>query len=234
MALDLYAGPLSRYHSGDWETIGQQMARADGVSVVTVRVGQGGGSPTPQNEVTEVLHRWRNATCSHLSGQGLATVTWSDEPTMPYLTDRPGWEGQTGLLFKYAYLKNPDLVPPIHVPPVDGNADDPGWRAATEEPSLFLILANCECWLPGDFQAMFEHATITGHRANFSSVGMLNLALDQVCELWQKERSDVELLSTDQPDSHAHLDEAALHGLAVFCRVASFAAKHSVPVILDY
>ena len=37
MGLDVYVGPFSRYHTGEWETIVQQAARANGMTVQVVR-----------------------------------------------------------------------------------------------------------------------------------------------------------------------------------------------------
>jgi hypothetical protein len=41
-------------------------------------------------------------------------------------------------------------------------------------------------------------------------------------------------LGTDQPGRDATLDAAALHGLAVFCRLTRFAVVNNVPLVMDF
>ena len=237
MALDLYAGPLSRYHSGDWKTIGQQMAEADGHRLITIHVNQPdreSGPPLPQNEVTEDVHIWQEKTYRIMQGQGMEPHRWDDSPNMEYLTDRPGWEGLSGLIFKAAHLFSPGFTPPEIVPELNTLDQDPAFQAATREPGLMQILSDCEMWIPGNFQFAFEYPTLTGVTKLISSLGLLTIALDQVCHAWGKERLQVAQMHTDQPSKNATLDDAAIHGLCMFCRLGQFALDRNLPLVLDY
>jgi hypothetical protein len=52
MGLDVYVGPLSRYYTGQWETIIQQYARQTGMEVRVVR------PPNPRRSIIGSLLSW--------------------------------------------------------------------------------------------------------------------------------------------------------------------------------
>lgn len=237
MALDLYAGPLSRYHSGDWKTIGQQMAEADGHLLLTFQVNDPGappqGPPLTQEEVTEDVQIWVHNLNHFMRQQGVPLLSWQDTPDLPYDTDRPGWEGLAGLMFKAAHLWHPEFPEPAIVPDLQELDRDPAFQAAIAQPGLMQVMSDCEMWLPGDFQFVFELETLTGARKMASSLGLLTIALDQVCKAWGMSRDVVAKMHTAQPLPGTALDEAAIHGLCVFCKLAAFATQNNLPLLLD-
>ncbi len=233
MALDVYGGPLSRYHAGDWKTIAQVAAEAQGLAYQVVRP-EGESEGAPVEEVTEVVGTWQDQISQIVEANGVEPNRWTDRADIEYVTDRPGWEGLAGLLFKFAYLLSPEFQEPANVPDFAEVANDPAFRKSMDEPGYLHILAACELWIPGTFEFFFESQTVAGQQLGISSLLMLNAALDEVCELWSKDRAELRTLATSQPGSDASLNDAALHGLAVFCRLATEATERNVPMILDY
>ncbi len=233
MALDVYVGPLSRYHAGDWKTVAQVAAEAQGVEYRIVRP-DGEGEGAPPAVVAEVVASWQDQIGHIVEANGVEPNRWEDHAAVDYVSDRPGWEGLAGLLFKFAYLLEPELTEPALVPDFSEVSSDPAFRKAMDEPGYLHILAACELWIPGQFEFFFESQTVAGQPLGISSLLMLNAALDEMCELWGKDRLALRGVATEQPAPETPLDEAAFHGLVVFSRLALEAAERNVPMILDY
>jgi hypothetical protein len=235
MALDLYVGPLCRYHAGDWKNVGQRYAEAQGLQYQIARPNPlAATDAAPPEEIAGFIRFWQQQLAPFIAAQGEPLVEWEEDPAADYATERPGWEGLAGLVFKFAYLLQPQFPAPETVPSLESLDKDPAYSETIKEPSLVQILSMCQLWLPGPFQLMFQAETITGQPVVVSSTTMLNMALDTLCELWNKDRVLIEGQSTNQPDAKATLDDAARHGLAVFCRMAREAHSRSLPMIMDY
>ncbi len=237
MALDLYVGPLSRYHAGDWKTVGERMAEAQGLTYQVV----GPDGPleeeedsVPIEEIEEAVEQWQQHLREVLIKAGEKGDLWVDKAEADYATDRPGWPGWTALILKYAHLLHPQFPEPAQVPLNDPLESDPAFVAASETPGLFQVLSICELWIPGGFSFLFPGATLTGKKAMISSLGLMRTALDELCRLWGKDRTVLLTTTTDQPDSGTHFDEAALHGLVLFTRLTAAAEARGLPMILDY
>src|ERR1700722_14740626 len=93
MAFDIYVGPASRYQSGDWKNIAQQMAEAQGIRYVKTGPKKGlltrHFKPKPQN----VYETWRGQIRAAAAASGFPEPVWDDSPNQDFVTDRPGWEG---------------------------------------------------------------------------------------------------------------------------------------------
>jgi len=237
MALDLYVGPLSRYHAGDWKTVGEQMAETQGLAYQVI--GPDGAldedeETVPIQEIEDAIEQWQRNLREVLIKAGEKGELWSDRALEDYATDRPGWSGWTAVVLKYAYLLHPQFPEPDQIPPNGSFQSDPAFVAANEKPGLFQVLSQCELWIPGDFSFMFPGTTLTGKKALISSLGLLRTALDELCRLWGKDRAVLLGTATDEPSSETPLDEAALHGLAVFVQLTAAAESRGLPMILDY
>ena len=105
MGLDIYAGPVSRYAGGGWQTIIQQAGAAAGMPVITVRPGEsmqdlmrralaeGGDAPVGEIRMTDIqpptqpIDGWKTQVARSL---GLSEE-WDDRPDGEY------YYGQAGL-----------------------------------------------------------------------------------------------------------------------------------------
>lgn len=235
MALDLYVGPLSRYHAGEWKNAGQQMAESQGLEYHIITPSEEEDEePVSIEEVVEAVEQWQGHLRQVLEKAGESGELWADTAEADYATDRPGWPGWIAAILKYAHLLHPQFPEPEQVPMADSLESDPAYQEANKAPGLFQVLSLCELWLPGGFEFMFHGATVTGKPVLISSVELLNSALDEFCHLWGENRAQLETTGTHQPADDGNFDGAALHGLAVFCRMASEARRLSLPMILDY
>ena len=59
MGLDIYVGALSRYYSGSWETIIQQISHEQGTEVQVVRSNESQSASTNQVEIYNLILSWR-------------------------------------------------------------------------------------------------------------------------------------------------------------------------------
>lgn len=234
MALDLYVGPVSRYVVGDWQNVGQQMAEANGLKHQAV--GPGARRPAGffgRRRAENAYAAWREKMRKFMLAQGEPTPLWDDSATLDYATDRPGWEGLLGLVLKYATLLHPQYPPPSGpMGEIDIEVEN-AYLDTLSRPGLIHALADVPVWLPGRFDTIYAMPLVDGPALNTASLGALSATLDQVCELWGKERALMATLQTDQPGSKASLDEAALHGLAVLCRLTDEATRRNLPMIVD-
>ncbi len=235
MALDLYVGPVSRYLSGDWKNLGQQAAEAHGIEYRVVGAGaRGGGGLFGRWRRDKAYARWRQGVEEALRRAGVRGELWDDGAGRPYLTDRPGWEGLASLQGKLACLLYPDAPEPTGALRLDGLAEDPRYERAMLESRSGAALMSVTVWLPGEFEGKVTFPGLGGEPSGAASVGALNAALDEMCALWGKDRAALWDLATDQPAEDDDFDAAALHGLAVFSRLAAEAARQNLPMLLDF
>src|SRR5688572_18597938 len=113
MGLDVYVGTLTRYYTGDWETLIQRAGRAAGLRVVVQRPEAPRGGwlsrlvdllrPRGPAAARRDVDRWRR----DLGRKIAAPLDWSEEPEQEYFTDKPGWEGYGALLLWAAYDELP-------------------------------------------------------------------------------------------------------------------------------
>jgi hypothetical protein len=126
VGLDLYVGPLTRYHLGDWLTAVQQIGQDMGITVEVDR-----HRPEPQEPITDpdqvlaVVRQWQSGLGEALGCQ----ADWPEDTTLPYWTDKPDWDGYGGLLLLAAYDERPDLRP--------DRSDSSGRQPATDQPRAY-------------------------------------------------------------------------------------------------
>src|SRR5256885_2772086 len=93
VGLDLYAGPLTRYHAGTWLTVAQQAGQRLGVQVEILRA-------EPERDdrivdpvvVAELVRSWQEGLGAALG----CRVDWPEDGELPYWTDKPDWDGYGG------------------------------------------------------------------------------------------------------------------------------------------
>ena len=233
MALDIYVGPLSRYHALNWKNLGQQAAEASGIGYELHRANDN-GSVASQEEVTEAVRLWKMRLRDALEAQGDGIPDWEEDGELGYETDRPGWPGLLATILKGAYLLHPDLTQPTNLPPEDQFNTDPAFRRCQAEPSLLSLLSDGQLWLPGDFGMLFHTQTVTGAELGVSSVGGLIECLKDIAGRWGRDAYEMVEADRDQPHSSAPIDEHAAYGLACMMRMALAAQRLHQPMILDW
>ena len=111
---------------------------------------------------------------------------------------------------------------------------DPALRAPSPEAFDGVKLLNqCETFVPGSFQATVVAQDFRGARVEITTLKRLDRALRQMCELWGKDRAEMGSMVTDPPDRRSTLNDAAIHGLAVYCRMTDAAMAQNLPLFKD-
>ena len=234
MAFDLYVGPASRYQAGNWKTTAQQHAEAEGLPVPPARKKASVFAFLFTPEPKLAYRAWRKAIETAIKDEGLQESLWNDNPNQPYLVDRLGIDGQIGLVQKYAYLRRPELKAPMHLLSPEDLQKDPALRAPSPEAFDGVKLLNqCETFVPGSFQATVVAQDLRGARVEITTLKRLDRALRQMCELWGKDRAEMGSMVTDPPDRRSTLNDAAIHGLAVYCRMTDAAMAQNLPLFKD-
>lgn len=241
MGLDLYVGSFTRYYTGDWETLVEQLAHA-GHAVQVIR------PPLPDDAITDpaviagVVHDWMVA-LRLADDRGAA---WDESPGTPYWTIKPDWDGYWATWFLAARDEFPDLPVPSPISPPSRMPDvtrqplyqrvDAAYAPGTGFPARYLHLLRPEVWLPIDFDQPFESESINGDVMVFGSVPRLLRDLDLLnARTFRAGAATLRAWAMDGlPEGDPTLEEVARVGLAMLHGAARFGVDHRLPVKLDY
>ncbi|MFG2101780.1 hypothetical protein ACGFJ5_14370 [Micromonospora echinaurantiaca] len=235
MGLDLYVGPLTRYHLNDWLTITQQIGAQDGFTVRVIRAQEDEEPETDPDVVQAAVRDWQQWLGEALGGP----VDWSENASQPYWTDKPDWDGFGAVLLLAAYDEHPDLQPSPWDKPDSPRefADAPAYQAASAQPERYLtLLSGVEWWLPLPADPLvIEASRPTGQPTRMGSVDRLAAELRLLAErtglLAGYDPAELRRgLFTDDPT----VEDLARFGLAVMLDLAETAIEHRQPLLLDY
>ncbi|TAJ32579.1 MAG: hypothetical protein EPO67_10705 [Reyranella sp.] len=234
MALDVYAGPLTVYYSGQWENIGQAEARKRGFEYHQIRLRDESDAVGDPETVRRMVVDWRQGLSNALGDNLPSRLDW-DEQTEDYMTARPDFEGLGALILWASYAEHPDLPRPEQY--VDF-AEDPayGRSAPNDAQSHFpAIIRETEFWLPADFEFTFKAPGPNGDAVMFSSAYGLFRQLRKLNEMtWQADQQTIQAWSVDWPGASASLEALAKYAFSDMVAVASYACTKRMPIKLDY
>jgi hypothetical protein len=239
VGLDLYAGTLTRYYSGHWETIVQKDGRATGEPTLVVRPPGSWIDIDPARTRGRVLE-WRSRVSSDLAAVAALPepLDWPEDMEQPYFTDKPDWPCFGAMVLLAAYTEAGEL-PPAQLP--EAWEQDPTLRrleAATNSgaevryPHLYFV----EWWLPVADLAIFNTPSPIKKPIR---VGSLHHLIHHLHDLnrrtFQSRAHELEPFRVDvpSPDDHS-LEALASAGLAITLHVAANALRHRLPMLLDY
>ncbi len=237
VGMDVYAGPLSRYLAGDWATLVEQSAEASGRPALVLRPDTGPAMTAAESHAAAL--RWQGAVARQL---GRDDVHWSDDPTAPYATDKPGLDGYAGVLLLAAYDERPHLDPRRSAPP--GAPDSvttftaaPAYLAAQAEGAIRFsnLLHHAEWWLPVPKDvSTFVAARPAGPEARVGTVAMLLLELEALRERYGLDDDHLQDVRRYGPPPDGDPWNWGRFGLAAMLPLVRWAAAAGHPVILDY
>lgn len=240
MGMDVYVGPLTRYLLGEWLTVVQQAGLANGVQVQVLRPQT--NEPADPAEVEARLSAWQLELMGALGGG----TPWSDDPDLPYWTDKPDWDGYGGLVLAAAYAECPELAPTgrrgVFRRAV---ADDPrefeksaAYMEASKAPKRFrTLLHGTQWWLPVETAGRaFRAPGPDGETRMMAPVSALLTELRDLSEVMgltdRDERNAIR--QAGPPEARDDVDSYARFGLAVFLGLAAKAYIERQPLLLDY
>lgn len=236
MGLDIYVGSLTRYYSGQWETVVQRYAHENGLEAKIIRPGDSHEPDEDPDEIRTVVLQWRESLSLGLGNNISAPLDWDESPDSPYFTDKPAWDCYGSLVLWAAYSEHPDLIRPDHCVE-DWSSDEPYLRSVhpdfkTKYPSL---LRDTEFWLPSDFDFTFRAEDPPGNEAGFGSSYALVEELRELNEsTWNADQSTISKWRRDGAEHLAPLEQGAKFAFAIFLELAIAATNHGLVMKLDY
>lgn len=237
MGLDIYAGPLTRYYAGGWETVVQREGRALGMEVQVERPGAPSDAAAGWDEVRDAVLAWRESLSAALEPHLGTPLDWPEEEEAPWFTDKPAWDCYGALLVRAAYVEHPTLRPPAALTEDDWSTD-PAYRASCAPGSKTrfpALLHDVELWLPADFDFTFGAEDAAGNRVGMASVDALLRELEELNRLaWRAGEPELNAWRRAGASKDAPLEVKAQFALAVWLPLAREAARHRLPLKLDY
>ncbi len=225
MALDIYAGPLTRYFNQDWKTVGQQAAEAQGMKFVVVR------PPRLFKFKERRMPKFRDRLISDLGARGCKVHPWKEEGD--YFTDRLGWESQGALVIRAIYQSGVPTEPEPTVFP-ENAFENPFLREALKRDQSLLQLVLCETWIPSDETVVFQWQLPGRKNDSVGTTGGLLRVLHQMCDRSGLDAEYLKEAPLDQPGRENTVAEGVEYGLSIMLRVATWAHGRRMPMILDY
>jgi hypothetical protein len=223
MALDLYAGTLTRYYTRSWENVVERQARLDGVTYRRISPG-GDAPPPPAEEVTPAVEAWCAELTQALGANISEPIGWDEADSRPYFTDRPGWDGYTALVLWAAYAHAPDRQRPASLPEGDFS-EDPAFLAMLprESGTPYRQILQPGLWLPCSYNFAFNGPALTGDSAWMGST----FALRDQLELLKRNTFGASEAADD-------FQQRASFALALFLELSQKACEARVPMLLDF
>lgn len=235
MGLDLYAGTLTRYYCGQWETIVQQVGRAAGERTMVVRP-PGSLIDTDPVRVQQQVLEWRASASRELAAAKAfpEPLDWPEDMNQPYFTDKPDWPCFGAMVLLAAYIDAGEPPPATLPEGWEGDSTLRRLQAATDSgaevryPHIYYV----EWWLPVANLPIFIRSSPIKKQIRIGSLQWLVHHLRDLNQRTYQIRTDVPL---DVPPRESRsLEALASAGLAITLRVATDAAKHGLPMLLDY
>lgn len=238
MGLDVYAGSLTRYYSGDWETIIERTCRENGVPCQVIRV-----PPTPPDEalddpqkIHESILVWRDWISGKLAEEGERPLEWVERAEAPYDTDNPGWDAYGNLLVWAAREEHPRWFTQKTIG--DDWPKDRSYRRSLRKGAksrYAQLITGPEIWLPANFTGVIDAIGPTGTEMRLGSLGQLRAQLDLLNDrTWRADAPTIATWRQRGPVDQGPVEELAQFGFALFDHLTTFAIEQRVPLKLDY
>jgi hypothetical protein len=237
MGLDVYVGPLTRYYSGNWQTIVQQMMSGSGVPVQVIRPNQGWfdrlrsrlGFRGP--DAARAVRRWRDRLRRELH---IADLDWNEDPEAEYATDKPAWDCYGALILWAVYEEIPNAA---RRETAEGWEKDTAYRTSRENPNSRYrhLLADTEIWLPVEFDAPTRTDAIVGDSIVVGSSPRLLAELRELnSRTWNADDRQISQWRRDGADYGAPLEISARFGFCIFYELVRRSVAARLPMKLDY
>src|SRR5437870_4988022 len=98
MALALYAGPLTRYYAGDWDTTAPPAGSAQASPVDTLRAKARRTVAFDQDKTRASVVQWRETLSVDLQARLSSPLDWDESPDAPYAASTAAWNAYSALL----------------------------------------------------------------------------------------------------------------------------------------
>jgi hypothetical protein len=234
LALDIYVGSLARYYTQEWENVVQAYARESGQSYQ--KIGPGVDQPLPNwDEVANVSKQWLEVINQQLSSHLDGPITWSEEPTSPYFTDRPGYDGWGAIVTAASYVNAGKPIPEMLSE--DWMADPVVLEAMETKESgknRFIMITCSGLWLPADFDFTFDFVDVCNEKINISSTGLLAIGLRMLNEQTvEMDAGEMNSALQAQLTAESPLEDVFRFSLSMYTDLARKAHENKLPMFYD-
>lgn len=257
MALDVYVGTLTRFHTGNWRpmiaqlsdghhpecgTIGRVVERvvdgqnrtSDGtVRNVEVKVNQ--HRLRPVSSAQERIEAWRREINRTLEARLPQPVEWVESDCGEYFTDKVGWNPYGALLLWAAYDDHPELELPVEVP--QDLSADPAYAASLEEgvPSRYPTLLRSDYWLPGNHPFVVEVESPAGAKITLGFTEALFNDLRRLnSRTWRASEWKLARWFRKAPRKGDSLELNAKFAFTILYLLSREAVDRGLPMVLDW
>lgn len=241
MGLDIYVGPLTRYYTGNWETILQQATKGSDIPVRIVRPNPpeqgwfarllGLFRPRGPAAAAKAVLRWRDRLRREL---GIAELDWNEYPEAEYATDKPAWDCYGALVLWAAY----DELPNAKRRETANEWDkDPAYLTSRVNPHSRYqhLIADTELWLPVEFRVPVRTMAIRGESIVVgSSVRLLAELRELNSRTWNASDQQTSEWRYDGAEFDWPLERSARFGFSIFYELTKRSVAARLPMKLDY
>lgn len=259
MGLDIYAGTLTRYYAGNWKSVVQQMAEANGYSFSRITPNgdkiDEGDAMSPE-EIRKQVEDWRDWILQAIKPEDHEPYEpWQEDNEKPYYTDKPDWDAFGALLLYTACAVYGEKLPPTVSKNWDFQEHPVIKRICSDEDKHWSLFADAIWWLPLDESFYFTAPRPTNDTAVIATVGGLKKELDRINELgWNADEDDI--LSWTETEGYpvdAEISETggysqvaesvhtqysteslAKFAFSIMWRAVKFSMETRVPILMDF
>lgn len=231
VGLDVYVGSLTRYYTGEWETIVQQAGREAGLEVEIRTPDPPEDAITDPEEIGRAVEAWRNGLSEALGKE----LHWNESPEAPYYTDKPAWDGYGSLQVLAAYEERGKGKLPRQA--VTEWEHDKQWRKVAAGGWLprYGHLYAPQLWLPVELDGPFQSVDAGGNElAIGSSVGLVSQLRELNERTYRGTADELSRWRHKGAEADGPFDDSARFGLAVFLELAEKSVSDRLPMRLDY
>jgi hypothetical protein len=236
MGLDIYVGSLTRYYTGDWETVVQKDAREQGVEVEIVGRETTADAVTDPEEIRSAVLSWRDNVSEHLGSNLESPLDWEETPNAPYFTDKPAWDSYASLLLWAAYSENPELTRPNGS--IEEWATDPAFELSTApgfKTAFPQLLRDVQLWLPQRFRFTFRVEDLSGQEIVCgSSVELFEQLKELNRRTWNATDAVISEWRRNGAEHNAPMEIGARFAFSIMNELSQQAIAHRLIMKLDY
>lgn len=270
MGLDIYAGTLTRYYSNNWKTNVQRFCEDNGIEFSQV---DGNGVELKEREqspeeICEIVSEWRDRIIDMIEQQKkrspslfnifrkkkITNLTWEENNTKDYYTDKPDWDAYGALLLFTASIIYHEEIPKTLPSHWDFESNPLIQRIKKDEKVVgWSLFRETMMWLPINEGFSFRDTAPDGNEIIISTSGNLlselydinanswNADEDTILNWRKTEGYDANEEIVDAKDNALiiHDDVSNTESLAKFAfsimySAAKYSLKNRVPIVFDY
>jgi hypothetical protein len=239
MGLDIYAGPLCRYYSGNWQTTLQQVAAQGGMPVHVIRPSHSSGlwekiasAFRPKPDQVAAVRNWRGRLAADSPWIPAEDWDWPEAPDLAYQTDKPDWIGYGAVQLWAAYTECQGETRPEA--PSDDWTSDPVFQRVGDSSAEFSHTIGPELWLPLRFDRPFEAVEPSGNTCKIGSLPALFAELQKLNDLtWKATADQIRQWRMNDWDPEG-AESTARWGFSIWYCLTEFAVTARAPMRLDY